>query len=865
MELGDDERLRRFEALAHASPDFIAIAGIDGRVEWVNAAGRALVGIPDDVDVARTSIADYLTDRGGRASAEVEQPAVLRDGFWQGQATLRDWRTGDDIPVEVTSFLIRDLTTAEPVALATVQRDVRERIAAEQRLAEAQEAVRRNEQWYRSLLLNMSDVVLVSDPAGAVTYASPPAARVLGLPPGQALPSVVDLVHPGDREAVLSALRYVVARPGVHRPMELRLLTADGGSRRFEAISNNLLDDPDVRGVVTVSRDVTERHRAELALQSQAAVLEMIARGDSLRDVLVTLAGAVQQQADDVPCTIQLLEGAAPDQRLRCVLAPGQAQPYAEAVDGMPIGMAGSPCARAAHLGRTVLVDDVVTDPEWLALRPLAERTGCRAWWAFPITSPATGETLGTFALHPTGTGLPAPEVVALMERAIHLVGIAIDRSRMSERLTHQATHDELTGLPNRTLLTDRLEGALARHARDRSTTPVLVFLDLDRLKVVNDSLGHETGDELLVTVARRLRALLRSTDTVARFGGDEFVVLAEEADGHGDPLRLVEKVLAAVAEPVLLAGRVISPSASAGVVVADGGSTASAMIRDADIAMYRAKQHGGSRYELFDADMRDRAMQRLDLEAQLRHGLETEEFRLVYQPVVDLVDGRVRGFEALVRWQHPTRGLLGPAEFIGLAEETGLIVPLGEWVLRAAAQTVAGWPAADRDGLELAVNVSGRQLGSPGLLEAVREAVGVLGPTSLSLELTESTLMGDTASSRGLLDELAASQVRLSIDDFGTGYSSLAYLTRLPVSALKIDRSFVVGLGSERSAATVAAAVLRLAEQLGLGVVAEGVETAQQQEVLLQLGCTRAQGFLFSRPVEAEVARGLLGRTTSS
>jgi diguanylate cyclase (GGDEF)-like protein len=468
---------------------------------------------------------------------------------------------------------------------------------------------------------------------------------------------------------------------------------------------------------------------------------------------------------------------------------------------------------------------------------------------------------LGTFALYQGHPGLPDDRIAALIARASHLVGIAVDRQELLARLAHQARHDALTGLPNRPALLDQLTASLSRAAAAGEPGPVVVFLDLDRLKIVNDSLGHELGDELLVCTAERLASAVPAHAMVARFGGDEFVVVDDRADADS-AAALTTAVLAAVAEPVVLEERLLTPSASAGVVVATPGQSAVEVLRDADIAMYRAKHRGGAGYALFDADMRRRAFDRLDLEAQLRTGLAAGEFRLHFQPVVDLTrDGAVVGFEALVRWQHPQRGLLGPDSFIALAEETGLIVPLGEWVLRTAAATVGGWGEHhDLRGLTLAVNLAAQQLAVPGLVATVQQCMATIAPATLALELTESTVMAETALDRGVIDELAAAGAALSIDDFGTGYSSLSYLSRLPVRTLKIDRSFVADLGRRPEAASIAAAVVSLADQLGLLVVAEGIETTGQRDLLAAMGCRYGQGFLFGRPAPADDAAGLLG-----
>jgi diguanylate cyclase (GGDEF)-like protein/PAS domain S-box-containing protein len=864
VELSDVERLRQFEALVHASPEFIAIADVEGRVQFVNQAGRRLVGMPDDFDVTTATIADFLTEEGLQVSVAVEQPAVMRDGWWQGETTLRDWLGGPAIPVAVSSFLVTDLETGAPLALATLQRDLRETHAAVASVEAAEHALLEGEQRQRSLLLNMSDVLVVVADDGTLKYASPSASRLLGYAEGSLLGTDgMHLVHPDDRPAAVKALARVAVDPPSAEPgrLRVRLMSADGTYRHYEALANNLLAEPSVRGVVIVARDVTEQHRAELSQTLQARVLELIANGAPVPEVLDALSEWFEATVEGTYCSILLIEDTDDGRVLRHAASPSLPKEYHDAVDQLPVSTSFSPCAVAVTNSAPTLVADLLGDERWAPYHDLARRLGVVSCWSFPVQSPATGQTLGTFALYRDHAGLPDDSITALIERASHLVGITVDRAELVERLAHQATHDGLTGLPNRTMLLEKLTAALDRRPVSGGTGPVVVFLDLDRLKIVNDSLGHERGDELLARIAERLPLAVPDDVLVARFGGDEFVVLSERTPTREDAVQLVERVLDAISQPVRLEGRIITPTASAGVVVASAGQTATEVLRDADIAMYRAKHRGGSGYQFSDADMRQRAFDRLDLEGQIRHALSAGELRLHYQPVVDLErDGAIIGFEALVRWQHPTRGLLSPASFVELAEETGLVVPMGEWVLRTAAATARAWAQVlDVEGLTLAVNISAKQLASPGLVALVRECREQMRPWQLSLELTESTLMDEATVPSTVLDELRAVGVQLSIDDFGTGFSSLSYLTRLPVSTLKIDRSFVHDLDQKASAATVAAAVISLGRGLQLRVIAEGIETPAQRDALVALGCTLGQGYLYGRPVAEDDALALL------
>ncbi len=431
-------------------------------------------------------------------------------------------------------------------------------------------------------------------------------------------------------------------------------------------------------------------------------------------------------------------------------------------------------------------------------------------------------------------------------------------RAQVAERaLLHQAFHDTLTGLPNRALLADRLGQALARRER-RCLEAAVLFLDIDRLKWVNDSLGHAAGDQLLVDVARRLESVLRPGDTVARFGGDEFVVLCEELSAAGEAVTVAERLRDALASPFHVRGREIGLTASIGIALASTSShdTPDALLRDADAAMYRAKERGRDRVELFDDHMRSRAMARLETESTLRRAIEQTELRVHYQPVIELATGRATGLEALVRWEHPERGLVPPSEFITVAEETGLIVGLGAYVLAEACTQVARWNHRRPDGepLTVSVNLSPHQLRARGLRELVAEALQHTGldPRLLCLEITETALVEDADSNRAALDSLKDLGVTLAVDDFGTGYSSLLYLRRFPVDVLKIDRSFVVGLETNAEDTAIVSGVVGLAQALGLQAVAEGVETPEQAACLRQLGCPLAQGYHWSKPLTA-------------
>jgi len=430
-------------------------------------------------------------------------------------------------------------------------------------------------------------------------------------------------------------------------------------------------------------------------------------------------------------------------------------------------------------------------------------------------------------------------------------------RRRATNLLRFQATHDDLTGLHNRRAMTIEIDRLLGE---SETNAIAVLLLDLDRFKVINDSLGHERGDELLVAISDRIRLSVRPGDFVARLGGDEFAVIAGGPVDLDSARRLSERLLRIIGEPVSLGSQVVYPSASIGIAVADGESDSSELMRRADIAMYRAKSEGRSRHEVFDEDLRHEVVERMDTEAGLRRALRQGELTVHYQPEFLLEDGSIIGAEALVRWQHPSRGLLNAASFIEVAEDAGLLVEIGEFVLREACREAATW---SRDGRApvVSVNLAASQVQREETVDLVRSVLLEVGlaPSQLCLEITESAMMRDPARSERVLAMLKDLGVKLAVDDFGTGFSSLAYLKRFPVDILKIDRSFVKGLGEDRDDYKFVNSIIRLAETLGLGVIAEGVETEQQAEILRALGCESVQGFLYARPAPAVELRSRL------
>jgi diguanylate cyclase (GGDEF)-like protein/PAS domain S-box-containing protein len=455
-----------------------------------------------------------------------------------------------------------------------------------------------------------------------------------------------------------------------------------------------------------------------------------------------------------------------------------------------------------------------------------------------------------------------AEEAAIRLQATVERLDLEVkERQRFEQELRHQAMHDTLTGLPNRALLMDRLEQAI-EFARRLGQSLTLLFLDLDRFKTVNDSLGHAAGDELLRVVSRRIGSVLRPGDTFARLGGDEFVLLLSNPMSTDVLANLTNHLTRIVAKPVVVADREVSVTCSLGYsVYPQDGEDATTLLKRADAAMYRAKQDGGNRMRRYTLGLNSHVVERLEAEIQLKLAVQRGEFVLHYQPQIEIGSGRIVGVEALVRWQHPVHGLVPPAQFIPFAEESGIIEPIGEWVLRTACAQAAAWHENGLPAMRMAINVSARQFHDPALVSMVAQVLSEhgLAPEQLELEITESMSMRDPEESCRILAGFKALGISIAIDDFGTGYSNLAYLHQFPVSRIKLDRGFVSKLGWQSSSHAIVEAIVSMAHKLDLQVVAEGVETVEQRDQLLRYGCDVLQGYWFSRPVDAASFAGLL------
>ena len=804
------ESEERFRALTQNSSDVITLLGVHGTIRYQSPSSERILGYgpeemvgenvfdfvhPEDLGMVEMIFVEGLRDPERRPS--VEYRLRHKDGSWR-------W---------LESVVANLLGHRDVGGVVFNSRDVTERRRTEERLGKAEEK-------YRTLVERIPAIIYVQEPSdpNRTTYVSPQYEATLGYPLEQDLGDPdhwVKIMHPEDRERVLAEDRRT-DETGEPFKVEYRLFARDGRVVwiRDEA---TLVRDEEGHPLywLGIQLDVTDQKRAKDALRESEERFKSSFRDAAIGMALVATDGR-WLQVNRALCRIV---GYSEEELLGKSF---QDITYPEDLE-----------ADLNQIRRT-LAGEIET---YQMEKRYLHKGGSVVWGLLSVS-----------LVHDEG-GEPLYFVAQIQD--------ITERKMLEEQLKHRAFHDHLTDLPNRYLFVDRLGQALRRTRRRKGRKVAVLFVDLDRFKVINDSLGHEAGDILLVLVSERLRRCLRPEDTLARFGGDEFVALLQDVEDPSEAIKVAGRITEEIKRPFVLEGRELFVRASLGVAVGDADTPSpEGLLRDADTAMYRAKHEGGD-CRMFDPAMYEWALKRLELEHDLRRAVEGEELVVYYQPIVNLQSGEAWGVEALVRWEHPERGLLSPTEFVPVAEESGLVVPIGERVLEEACRRATLWQKTHLHPrpLVVSVNLSARQLRRPDLARTVEKVLRETGldARSLSLDITETVYVETLEENTAALDELRRMGVRVSIDDFGMGYSSLSYLKRLPADALKIDKSFVAGLGEDMEDTAIVRMVIDLAHTFGMEVVAEGVESWAQAEILREMGCDMAQGFCFCEPVPTE------------
>lgn len=612
-----------------------------------------------------------------------------------------------------------------------------------------------------------------------------------------------------------------------------------------------------IDGLLALSRQATallELHHKNYYLEQDkenqrlaSKILADVVSGQPLKEVLTTLVTSIERQTENsgTRCSILLVE----DGVLRHIAAPNLPAEFIAQIDNLPVGVSVGSCGQAAATGVPSVSYDISNDPNWEPLAELALAHNLRSCCSLPIFG-EQGQVVATFALYYNNSRYPDPGHWKILDNWAALVGLAIVRSKDQDLLRRSASSDPLTGLPNRNSLTQIIEDSLK--SRRHGTQVGVLLVDLDGFKLLNDSLGHAHGDEFIVQLSQRLDSYLGNDSKVCRLGGDEFVIVRNGIYSQREAAEFAEEILNVIRIPTLISGRSITLTGSIGIALSEQSSTAEELLRQADSAMYNAKSSGRNTYSVADEILRSQTMERFETEVDLRTAISKSELSVVYQPNIDMRTGVITGVEALLRWDHPEKGLIAPNVFIPIAEDSDLIIDIGAWVLLQACTHLAERRKYDPfiKNVRLWVNVSSKQLNSAFLatISQILETTK-LPSNRLGLEITESIFMQDVKTISNVLIKLRASGVSIAIDDFGTGFSSLAQLRILPVDVIKIDKAFIDGIGATGADESVVVAIIRLAEALGIQIVAEGVETPAQRTRLIELGCNLAQGFLFSPP----------------
>lgn len=664
------------------------------------------------------------------------------------------------------------------------------------------------------------------------------------------------LVHPNDKDWVLEKAQDYFAGHSDSFEVEMRMQHKEGHevfvlSRGFLVTRNS--DNKPVR-LVGTHVDITERKKAKAFDEKYSRILEMIAIGRPAADIYDAIALMYESRHPGMRCSMLELH----ENKLMHGGAPSLPKEYCDAVNGLENGPNVGSCGTSTYTGKRVLVENIDTDPKWEKIKHVALPHGMRCCWSEPIKN-SSGQVLGAFGMYYNHPALPNEKELSDLISAARLTGIVMERDQAQKRIRELAYTDELTGLASRANFYQTL-GELIKTAARHKRRFGLLYIDLDNFKSVNDSLGHDAGDKLLKTIAKRLETTCREIDFIARLSGDEFCILIEEVDDDF-AANVAQRCLDSISQPIGLSTRTLTPACSIGIALyPEDGEDASVLLKAADTSLYAAKENGKNQYAFYKQELTLKAEYRFQVEQCLREAIEKQELSLVYQPQVNIYTGEIIGVEALSRWSHPLLGQVTPDKFIPTAERIGMIKPLTEWVLSTACKQAITWQKEGFPPLRMAVNISPNQFLDKDIVALVKRMIDETGitPAKLELEVTESVVQTDQRN-LSVFQDLKELGIQLAIDDFGTGYSSFASLKHLKVDCLKIDKFFVDDMLVDKEALLLVSSMIEMGRKLGYNIIAEGVEATEQLDILKDLGCETAQGYLFSKPVNATTISKLL------
>ncbi|MGR9013996.1 MAG: EAL domain-containing protein, partial [Gammaproteobacteria bacterium] len=849
METELRKREQEFRVLVENSPDPIFRYDKDCRRIYVNPAVERLAGKPAAALMnGLPSDASMVSAREGKQLVRMIRQ-VLRTGV-PAESEVKFFAPDEQLHYFHNRYAPEFGLQGEVVGVIAIGRDMTERKQVEKMRYQ-------RERELRTLVDNLPTMVVRYDGDFRRIYANPVYFRITGRAESEVLGHPLsESWHASNISAdSYTAILAEVKRSG--KKTEVLLEWTDGDGRLVSHVMKIVPEygvDGRVDSLLALGFDLSDRLQQQIVESNRQRVFEKMAHGDNLNSILGQVALYVESSNPGRHCAILLLDEE--QKYLQIVAAPSFPESYRVKLNSLLLDEGRGRCdgwvASALH-GKRVIVPDMGKRPCWSLCQGFIRDSGALACWSEPIFS-SSNQLLGVVTLYVNQIGEPDNFDLALLLQSGHLSSIAIERKRIEQKIYRQASYDQLTGLPNRRLLGNRLREEIAKAERSKESLAVL-FIDLDRFKEVNDTLGHVAGDDLLVEAAQRIRACVRESDTVARLGGDEFMVILPKVDQIVPQDRVAQCIVDALILPFRLGENNAYVSASIGIAgYPQDADTAEVLIGCADQAMYAAKNMGRNCFSFFTHGMLEQARQRLELVNDLRGALGAGQLEVYYQPIVDIVSGRALKAEALLRWHHPELGMVPPDRFIPIAEETDLIQEIGAWVFREAADTAKRWHALNKDdGIpQISINMSPRQFTKVSGVQSAIDYLQAAGidPSYIVVEITEGLLLDDSSAITEKLELLRAAGIQLSLDDFGTGYSAMAYLKKFNIDYLKIDRSFVRDLETDPGDRAIAEAIVVMAHRLGLKVIAEGVETEGQRALLMAVGCEYVQGYLYAKPM---------------